>query len=436
MTPRTSSPRRPTHAPHRRTADQRPRSPDPSRLAETGSPAPRIAPALRSLAVPIGSVTPHPRNPRRGDVEAITASLERFGQQKPLVVQRSTMFVVAGNHLLRAARALGWSEIAANLVDLDDATATAYLLADNRTSDLGAYNDTLLAAILAEEAASANLAGTGYDADTVEALLAAAGLRDPRDPDEAPDLPAPKDVYVQLSDLWELGRHRLACGDARDPALIERLTGGRAVDLLWTDPPYAVRYVGKSKAALTIANDDLDEEGTRALVATALRRVPLKAGGAFYLASPAGPGHLAFLLALRDAELPVHQTVIWVKDHFVLGHGDLHYRHEPLLYGWRAGAPHLYRGDRTQDTVWEIPRPARSAVHPTMKPCRLVERALRNSSRPGERVLDPFLGSGTTLIAAEMTERVGLGIELDPAYCQVALERWAAFTGLTPRKVA
>lgn len=386
--------------------------------------------------MPIASVSLHPRNPRRGDVAAVQASLARFGQQKPLVVQQSTGQVVAGNHVLRAAQALGWTEIAANVEAMDDATAIAYMLADNRTSDLGGYDDQLLAAILSEEAAAANLAATGYDPDTVAALLAAADIHDPRDPDAAPDPPAREDVYVQPGDLWLLGRHRLVCGDSTDPAVVARVTEGTSVDLLWTDPPYAVGYVGKTAAALTIANDDLDEAGTRALVGSALRLAPLKAGGAFYVASPAGPGQLAFLLALRDAELPVHQTLVWCKDRFVLGRSDYMYRHENLLYGWRAGAAHYFLDDRTQDTVWEIPRPARNALHPTMKPVALVERAIRNSTRAGERVLDPFVGSGTTLIAAEISGRTGLAIDLDPAYVQVTLARWAAFTGQTPCKVA
>ena len=189
-----------------------------------------------------------------------------------------------------------------------------------------------------------------------------------------------------------------------------------------------VAYTGKTAGALTIANDDLGIEGTRALVAAALRLVPLRAGGAFYLASPAGPAHLAFLLALADAGLTVRQTLIWVKDRFVLGHSDYHYRHEPILYGWRDGAAHTFRADRTEDTIWEIARPSRSEIHPTMKPVELVERAIRNSCAPGDTVSDPFAGSGTTIIAAERTDRRCLAAEIDPRYAQVAIERWQTFT--------
>jgi site-specific DNA-methyltransferase (adenine-specific) len=379
--------------------------------------------------VPIDTVTLHPNNPRRGDVDAVAASLARFGQQKPIVVQASTRYVVAGNHLVKAALALGWSEIAANVEELDDASAVAFMLADNRTADLGGYDDALLAAILAEQEASANLAATGYDADDVAAILRAAEIADARDADAAPVVPEPADLYVEPGDLWALGRHRLLCADSSDPATVARLFGDDTVDLLWTDAPYGCAYTGKTAAALKITNDDLGIEGTRELVAAALRLVPLRAGGAFYLASPAGPGHLAFLLALADADLTVHQTLVWLKNALVIGHSDYSYRHEPIIYGWKDGAAHTFRGDRTQDSVWEIARPARNDVHPTIKPVELVERAIRNSCAPGDTISDPFVGSGTTIIAAERTDRRCLAIEIDPRYAQVAIERWQTFSG-------
>ena len=254
-----------------------------------GSSAPRIAPQLRSLVVPIDSVELHPRNPRQGDVAAVAASLARFGLQKPVVVQRSTRYVVAGNHVVRAALSLGWTEIAANVEDLDDAEAIAFMLADNRTADLGGYDDTLLAAILAEQQAEDNLAATGYDADDVAALLAQAGIVEERDLDAAPDLPAEADLYVEPGQLWALGRHVLMCGDSTRSEDVVRLLGDDQVDLLWSDPPWGCQIRGRTKKALTIVNDDLGPDGTRALVAAALRLAPLRPGGAFYVAAPSGP---------------------------------------------------------------------------------------------------------------------------------------------------
>ena len=430
----TTASARPSHRPRHPHSTSRAGDPSVHSTLDEGD-RPRIAPALQDLAVPIESVGLHPRNPRVGDVEAVAASLRRFGQQKPVVVQRSTGYVVAGNHLVRAALTLGWTEIAANVVELDGATATAFMLADNRTSDLGGYNDELLAAILAEAAAADNLEATGYDADDVAAIVAAAGLNEPRDLDACPDLPPLAEVYVRPGDLYELGRHRLLVGDATQADDVGRLLGGASVDLLLTDPPYGVGYTGKTRRALTIANDDLGEEGTRQLVAGALRAAPLRPGGAFYVFAPGGALHLAFLLALRDAGLAVRETIVWVKDHFVLGHADYHARHEPILYGWRDGAGHHFVADRTQDTVWEYPRPARNAQHPTVKPAALIERAIWNSSRPDETIYDPFVGSGTTLIAAEITGRRAFALEIDPAYAQVALERWSALTRRQPTLV-
>ena len=408
---------------------------DPAASSSPAAPPQRIAPQLQGLAVPIASVTLHPRNPRRGDVAAVTESLRRFGQQKPIVVQAGTGDVVAGNHLLRAARALGWVEIAANVQAMDDAEATAFMLADNRTSDLGVYDDALLAEILAEQATGDNLWATGYGVDDVAAILHAAGFADPGpDPDAAPDSPAGSDVYVQLGETWTLGRHRLVVGDATDPAAVARLTAGTRVAMIWTDPPYGVNYTGKTAAGLTIANDALDAEGTRELVGAALRLAPLRQGGSFYVCAPTGPLHLEFLLALLTAKLAVRQTLVWVKDHLVPGRSDYHARHEAILYGWRDGAAHYFAADRPQNSVWEIARPARSERHPTMKPVELVGRAIRNSSRPGETVFDPVLGSGTTLIAAEQSDRTCWALELDPRYAQVAIERWQRFTGGTAER--
>lgn len=335
-----------------------------------------------------------------------------------------------------AAKALGWREIAANVQAMDDAEATAFMLADNRTADLGGYDDGLLAAILAEQAASDNLAATGYNEADVAALLAAAGLDDWRgDPDAAPDLPPPAARYVEPGQRWALGRHALVVGDATVASDVERLMDGAIADLVWTDPPFGVAYVGRTARRLTIANDDLGDAGTRTLVATALRLAPLRPGGVFYVAAPTGPTHLAFLLALHDAGLALRQTLVWAKDHFTLGHADYQPRHEALLYGWADGAAHYFVEDRTQDTVWQIARPTRSTVHPTMKPVALVERAIRNSSRPGELVYDPFAGSGTTVIAAEITGRTARAMELDPAYAQVIIERWQTLSGQTAERL-
>ena len=244
---------------------------------------------------------------------------------------------------------------------------------------------------------------------------------------------------VQPGDLWQLGSHRLLCGDCTRPDDIARLMPPKEkADLLFTDPPYGVAYAGKSglrqhlkrqpcgkpMSAPLLLGDDLGTEGTRRLVAAALTQAPLRPGAAFYLCTPSAQAQLAFFLALRDAGLTPRQSLVWVKHHFVLGRQDYQWRHESLLYGWKAGAAHSFYGGRAQDTVWEVPRPRPCAGHPTVKPVALVRRAIENSSRVGEIVYDGFGGSGSTLLACEETGRRCRMLEIEPRFCEVILNRW------------
>ena len=200
--------------------------------------------------------------------------------------------------------------------------------------------------------------------------------------------------------------------------------------MLWTDPPYGVSYVGKTKDALTIENDSLDDVGLTDFLRAALgcAWATCRAGASWYIAAPAGPLNHCFSTVLK--ELGVwRQSLNWVKNTFALGRSDYHYRHEPIFYGWKEGAAHYFVDDRTQDTILEYDKPSRNAEHPTMKPVALVERCISNSSKPGESVLDLFGGSGTTLIAAEKTGRTAYLMELDPIYCDVIVTRWEQATG-------
>jgi site-specific DNA-methyltransferase (adenine-specific) len=304
------------------------------------------------------------------------------------------------------------------------------MLADNRTADLGGYDESVLAEILGEQAAADNLLATGYGSDDVEAIIRAANISRPSgDPDAVPDRPATTDIYVETGDLWALGPHRLLVGDAQEDQAVARVAGGHPVDMVWTDPPYGIDYAGGSRKRDPIANDALDGAQLQLLISTVLRLAPLRAGGAFYCMTPTGPTFVNFLLALRAAELDLKQLLVWVKDRYSPGRADYHTRHEAFAYGRRPGATHYFISDRSQDTVWEIDRPGRSQHHPTTKPTELVARAIRNSTHEGDRVYDPFLGSGTTLIAAEMTGRVCLAMEIKPAFAQVAIERWQAYGG-------
>lgn len=248
------------------------------------------------------------------------------------------------------------------------------------------------------------------------------------DPDDVPDPPA--EPITRSDDLWLLGRHRLVCGDATDPAVLERLMAGAPADLLLTDPPYNVAYQGSTPDQLTIANDRMDEPAYRRFLAAALiaAKAHLRPGGAFYLWHADLHG-LTARAACADAGLTVRQCLVWVKSALVLGRFDYHWRHEPCLYGWADGAAHTWLGDRAQTTVLEFDKPARSEDHPTMKPVGLFAYLVGNSCPPGGVVLDPFAGSGTALVAAERTGRSACLVELDPRYCDVVVHRFMDFVG-------
>jgi site-specific DNA-methyltransferase (adenine-specific) len=376
---------------------------------------------LAALATPIDQLELLDGNPRRGDIDAVARSLDRFGQRKPIVARRSDRQVVAGNHTLQAARKLGWDEIAVVWVDDDEVTAKAFALADNRTAELGDYDDQLLGDLLKAVG------------DVDPALLADAGWQVPiadTDPDDIPESAPAKTVP---GDVWLLGPHRVLCGDSTVPTDFEKLMAGELADMVWTDPPYGVSYVGKTADALTIDNDSLSPDELEAFLRVALGNAlaSTKPGGAWFVAAPAKPLHQTFGAVLLEFDV-WRQSLIWVKDVFVMGRSDYHYRHESLFYGWKPGASHTPPPDRTSDTIWEIPRPKRNAEHPTMKPVALIERAIENHTKRHQLVLDPFGGSGSTLIACHQINRVARLIELDPKYVDVICRRFQEHTGIKP----
>jgi site-specific DNA-methyltransferase (adenine-specific) len=391
---------------------------------------------LAALATPIDQLELLDGNPRRGDIDAVARSLDRFGQRKPIVARRSDRQVVAGNHTLQAARKLGWDEIAVVWVDDDEVTAKAFALADNRTAELGDYDDQLLGDLLKAvgDVDPALLADAGWAGDAVAELL------ERLEPEQVPiadtdpdDIPESAPAKTVPGDVWLLGPHRVACGDSTVPTDFDKLMAGELADMVWTDPPYGVSYVGKTADALTIDNDSLNpaelETFLRAAFAGALAAT--RDGGAWFVASPPGPLQNTFGVVLIEMGI-WRQTIVWVKDVFVMGRSDYHYRHEPIFYGWKPGASHVGPPDRKGDTIWEINRPKRNAEHPTMKPVALIERAVVNHTKKGAVVLDPFGGSGTTLIACHQTGRVARLMELDPQYVDVICRRFQEHTGIKP----
>ena len=387
------------------------------------------------LAVPVDSLTLLPGNPRMGDIDAVARSYAAFGQRKPVVARRDgdQTVVIAGNHQLQAARQLGWSHIAVLVVDDDDETAAAFALADNRTADLGTYDEQALLAMLGHVDNPDLLMATGYSATDIEDLLGRVTELPPAlaDPDAVPDSAPAKTVP---GDVWLLGPHRVMCGDSTVPTDVGRLMDGGLADCVWTDPPYGVSYVGKTKDALTIQNDSDDTVLAGSFDSILAASKP---GAAVYVAAPAGPAGVPFAIEL-DARGLFRQRLVWVKDRFALGHSDFHYRHEDIYFGYTPGQGRRGRGgagwygDSAQDSVLEFPRPSRSDVHPTMKPVALITYCLQQSSIPGHTVLDPFGGSGSTLIACHQTGRTARLMELDPQYVDVICRRYQEATGTMP----
>lgn len=391
--------------------------------------------ATPELAVPVSRLRLYARNPRRGDVEAIKESLRLNGQYRPIVVNRGSATgreheVLAGNHTLRAARELGWNKIDATYVDVDDEQARRIVLVDNRTNDLASYD---LEELLAELEALPSLEGSGYDSTALDDLLEELGAGELPEEDELP--PPPPDPETRRGDLYRLGSHRLLCGDARRSDDLERLLGGERASLMWTDPPYGVSYAGKTARALTLENDGA--AGLADLLRESFACVDggLETGAPIYIAHPAGALSVTFGSAFLECGWHLHQTLVWVKDSLVLGRSDYHYRHEPILYGYKPGVGRLGRGGagwhggNAETSVLEVTRPKASREHPTAKPPALIERCLRNSSARHDLVLDPFAGSGSTLVACEHAGRRARLIELDPAYCEVIVRRWETLTG-------
>ena len=390
--------------------------------------------ALTIKHVPTASLTLDDRNARthgRRNLDAIKASLVAFGQRRPLVVMPDGT-VIAGNGTLEAIRELGWADVAVTVVPADWTAeqARAYALADNRTAELAAWDSDVLLDTLSElDAAGWSVDALGWDTRDLARIDGSVEVVE----DDAPDVPS--DPVCTVGDSWQLGRHRLVVGDARDPLVVAAAAGGVLADCMWTDPPYGVNYVGKTADALTIENDaaaDLPE-----LLAASFGSVSkvLRAGIGLYVAHPSGPLQAHFVEAFLAAGWTLRQTLVWVKDHIVLGRSDYHYKHEPILYGYtpskgRKGRGSVgWYGDDSQSSVFEIAKPKRNAEHPTMKPVELVARCIVNSTKRGGLVLDPFAGSGTTLIAAEQTERTAACVEIAPGYADVIVDRWQALTG-------
>jgi len=392
--------------------------------------------------VPINQLRPDPANPRlisEQELDALTQSLRQWGFVQPVLARREDSTVIGGHQRLVAARRLGLDSVPVIWLDITTEQAWLLNLALNRIS--GDWDEQLLARLLTDLKADIDLDLTlsGFGEDELKDLLRSLETRERRERPESFDLDealeaATREPRTKPGDLWLLGEHRLLCGDATKPEDVARVLSDRQAGLCFTDPPYSVSMgdhggQGRGKRKRRITNDSMDPVAWEAFVRAFSRTLLAAIEGAVYvcMSSKELP-----LLSRVFAEEGGHwsDTIIWAKDRFVLGRADYQRAYEPIWYGWRDGAKHVWSGGRDQDDVWHIPRPSDSPLHPTTKPLPLIERAIGNSSEPGAFVLDPFMGSGSTLIACERTGRLSAGIELDPRYCDVIVARWEAFTGL------
>jgi DNA modification methylase len=375
---------------------------------------------------PTSQPIPYARNARKIDARAVSAvagSIKEFGFKSPILVDTEGV-IIAGHTRLQAAQSLGLESVPVIVCrDLTPDQVKAYRLADNRVAEFSEWDAELLKLELGDIEMEMDFAG--FDELVAELGDGEAETMDEGDPDDVPAEAAGEPVS-QRGEVYELGPHRLMCGDSTSAEDWQAILGDEIGDSVMTDPPYGVNYVGKTKDALPVENDD--PEGLPLLLDGALGCMfdRCKAGGAWYVAAPPGPLHLHFANWLQGKGV-LRACLIWVKDSMVLGHSDYHYQHEPIYYGWKPGAPHREPPDRKQVSVWNVTRPKRSAEHPTMKPVELYERMMNNSTAPGELVLEPFGGSGTTLIAAAKTGRICRAMEIAPRYCDVIRKRWTKF---------
>lgn len=380
---------------------------------------------MKVIDIDINLLKEYENNPRNNDgaVDAVAESIKQFGFKVPIVIDRDNV-IVAGHTRLKAARKIGLEKVPCIVADdLTPEQIKAYRLADNKTSELAEWDFSALEIELAELESDFDMSAFGFDISDFEDIHEITE-------DEVPEVDEENEPICKTGDIWNLGKHRLMCGDSTNVSDVEKLMNGDKADLLLTDPPYNVAYEGGTKEKLKIENDDMSDEEFQEFLISAFENsnIVMKDGASFYIWHSDSDG-FNFRSACKNTGWKIRQCLIWVKNSIVLGRQDYQWKHEPCLYGWKDGAAHYFVDDRTQSTVWEFNKPLRNIEHPTMKPVDLIARAINNSSRSDNIVLDIFGGSGTILIACEQLNRKCYMMELDPKYCDVIIKRWENLTG-------
>ena len=377
---------------------------------------------IKNIAVK--DLIPYEKNTKRHDdvqINNVAESIKQYGFVQPLVIDKNNV-VVIGHCRLLAAKKLKMADVPCVCVeDLTEEQVKALRIVDNKSNESPWDFD-----FLADELADLDLSDFdfdfGIDADSEEETEIVE--------DEAPEVDEENEPITKLGDIWQLGRHRLMCGDSTSIDDVDKLMGGQLADMLLTDPPYNVAYEGKTKDHLTIQNDSMDNDSFRQFLRDAFTSADtvMKQGAVFYIWHADSEGY-NFRGACFDIGWKVRQCLIWNKNSMVMGRQDYHWKHEPCLYGWKEGASHLWASDRKQTTVIDYQRPTKAEIHPTMKPVGLFDYQIKNNTKGGDIVLDLFNGSGTTIMACEQNGRVARCMELDPRYVDACVKRWENFTG-------
>lgn len=380
----------------------------------------------------VDEIKPYKNNAKlhpKEQIEQIKKSIKDFGNNDPIAIDENNI-IIEGHGRYIALKELGYKEVECIVLNnLTEEQKNAYRLVHNKLTmnsdfDLQELENEL------NKIKDIDMATFDFDMEDIQKQLSKIADLDKevKEDDFDVDEELKNEVKTQLGDVYILGNHRLMCGDSTKKEDVDKLMNGQKADMVFTDPPYNVNYEGQD--GMTIQNDNMSDENFKKFLDASFTNLydHVKVGGSIYCCHADIEG-LNFRSAMKNAGFKIAECLIWVKNSLVLGRKDYHWRHEPILYGWKEGAAHYFVDDRTQDTVWEYDKPRSNDLHPTMKPVELVARAIKNSSRERERVLDLFGGSGSTLIACEQLNRQCYIMELDPKYCDVIVKRYETLTG-------
>ena len=378
------------------------------------------------IRIKTAELVPYEKNPRKipqSAVDAVKESYRQCGVIDPIEIDENNV-ILSGHTRRLAAIELGIDEIdALRVVGLDEKAKRKYRLLANKTGEKSGWDYDLLA----DELGDLDFDGYDFEWDLPEE-------EDPDAQEDNYDVQLPKVARSKPGEIYRLGKHRLMCGSSTDPEQVKLLVGSDLVDLLLTDPPYGVDYVGGT--GMMIENDNLAGDEFLHFLQDAFDAADqvMKPGAAFYIWHADSNGAI-FRNACDLVGWKVRQCLIWVKNTIVMGRQDYQWKHEPCLYGWKDGAAHDWENDRKQTTVLEFDKPQKSELHPTMKPIPLFDYQMKNNTKAGAIVLDLFAGSGTTIIAAEQNGRKAYCMELDPKYVDVIIDRWETFTGKKAERI-